>query len=181
VVAPGCGENVIDDFSSCNRAICERDGRVGTWYDFAGDGIGLDEEQNGVRYPTSDWEDETCAVMLAGGDNLDGLEFYAGIGFPLADYEPYDLSAFRGVRFTIETGALLDFTLRTAADEYFVGPTHVGETVGSQSFSIDFSDLVAREDNAGAVLNLTLAKELQWTVVAPEEGFGLALHHVELY
>jgi hypothetical protein len=35
--------------------------------------------------------------------------------------------------------------------------------------------------NPAATLNLALVKELQWTVRAPEEGFGMTLHRVELY
>jgi hypothetical protein len=181
VVNTGCGTNVVDDFSSCDDEICEREGRVGGWFTFAGDGIGIDEDQDGVRYPTSDWVDETCAVMLAGGDNTLDTEYYAGIGLALNDFDPYDLSGYQGVRFTIEAGAQIDFTLRTAADEYFIGPSPVGPTVGSETFSIALADLIARGDNPDAELNLTLIQEFQWTVVAPEEGFGMAIHLVELY
>jgi hypothetical protein len=185
VVVSGCGANVIDDFSTCDKWICPSDGREGVWFTFAGDGIGLDPDQEGVRYPTSDWSDESCAVMLAGGELEGETEFYAGVGLNLSDTNPYDLSGYTGVRFVIETGAFVDFTLRTAADEYFISTSPAGGTTTSEEFTIPFSTLVPRSDtldaNPIAELNLALVTELQWTVQMPEYGFGLAIHRVELY
>jgi hypothetical protein len=56
---------------------------------------------------------------------------------------------------------------------------------GSEEFTVPFATMIPRGDtldaNPAATLNLTLAKELQWTVQAPEDGFGMTLHRVELY
>src|SRR5690606_38143851 len=132
-----CGPGVVDDFSTCDKYICTNEGRTGTWFSFSGDGIGLDEELNGVRYPTSDWSDPSCAMMLAGGDNTVGVEYFAGIGLALNAGDPYDLSPYRGARFTVETGSQLDFTIRTAADDYFVYSTPLGPSTGAQTFTVD--------------------------------------------
>lgn len=172
--------NWIDDFATCDTSICSLGARVGKWFAFAGDGIGLDADQRGVMVPPAEWSDPNCGMLLAGGPKETGTEYYAGVGFALNDGDAYDLSGSSGVGFVLGSGQALHFSLRTASDEYFEYPTAVGPSDTLETFVLPFSGFAPRSDNPDAVLSLSQIVELQWTVDHPEDGFGFVLHGVWL-
>lgn len=172
--------NWIDDFATCDTSICSLGARVGKWFAFAGDGIGLDADQRGVMVPPAEWSDPNCGMLLAGGPKETGTEYYAGVGFALDDGDAYDLSGSSGVGFVLGSGQTLHFALRTASDEYFEYPAALGPSATLETFVLPFSSFAPRSDNPAAVLSLSQIVEFQWTVDHPEDGFGFVLHGVWL-
>lgn len=172
----GAAVSVIDNFHSCDTNICNLGGRSGSWYEYA-DTLVNDSFRVGI--PGGLWGDQSCAVVATGGSLESEHVGYAGVGIVLAKGEPYDLSAYTGLRLSIETDDDVYVVIKTANGGMY-GTFFEGNTgSGSSSRDISFASMAAMVGNTGTkTLNEVI--ELQFNAVDPT-SYGFAIHRVALY
>lgn len=166
--------DIIDNFATCDSYINEVDGRSGSWYSWADNGINLDFA---VRTPPSGWSNQGCAALATGGELPSGETDYAGIGLILANGEPYDLRGYSGLTVSIETGDDVSVAIKTLSGGQF--GYRLGPTVGSETTNIDFNYFGAWANSTSEYLDLSEVIEIQF--VPHSVPFGFAVHLVSLF
>lgn len=173
------GSGVIDDFADCDEEIPAVEGRNGVWYTFASDTSYIESAIGSA--PLSEntiWGDESCGAFMNGV--CYGCPT-TGIGVILND-GVHDLSSWLGIRFTIESAGPVYVAVKTT-DENSYGyawsdaVAYTGST--SASRTVYFADLSPDASFHG----LEWAQEIQFTVddYGKDNGFRLAIHHLELF
>ncbi len=166
--------DIIDNFATCDDYINEVDGRSGSWYSWADNGINLDFA---VRTPPSGWSNQGCAALATGGELPSGETNFAGIGLIVANGEPYDLRGYSGLTVSIETGDDVSVAIKTLSGGQF--GYRLGPTTGSETTNIDFYYFGAWANSTSQYLDLSEVIEIQF--VPHSLPFGFAVHLVSLY
>ena len=142
---------------------------------YADNGINFDFQ---VRIPPSSWDDQSCGAWTTGGDTGSGGTDYAGIGLELSNGNPYDLSAYTGVRTWLESGDSVWLVVKTADGGYFGAP--MAATSGNEARTLDFSILTEMDNSMTSTLDLTQVLDLQYNAEDPT-SFGYVIHNVSVY
>ena len=168
--------SVIDDFADCDLNIDKIHGRNGYWYAAADVGVNV---AFAVGTPPTGYSDRRCGAWTTGGPTGNGTTRYALIGVALTTSgSAIDLSGYGGMAVSLEAQAI-DFTLKTLNGGYFT--RRLTRTAGTQTFTINFSSLVARSDSTTLSLNLAQVTDVQFTVIDASQGYGFVIHALSLY
>jgi hypothetical protein len=168
---------VIDDFSDCNMTIDLVGGRTGNWYAAADVGVNL---AFAVSAPPSGFSDKACGAWSTGGPTGNGTTTYGIMGATLvAGALPYSLAGYSGLNVNLETGQALGFVVKTSGNGYF--QKTIGPTSGAQTYTVPFSSFAVRGDSQVSTLDLTQVTDIQFNVLDPSIGYGLAVHALSLY
>jgi hypothetical protein len=169
---------VIDNFATCDEAICNLGGRSGNWFTFATADI---NQAFAVSAPPSGFVDRACAAWSTGGpkSGVTVTQTYAGIGLQLAVGAGYDLSGYTGVIVSMESGQGVHFVVNDTSNHLF-GAEMSGGGSGAQSYTIPFSSLTALTASAAGALNLKQVVQLEFDSDMPT-AYGFAIYSVSLY
>ena len=166
---------LIDDFADCDGNIPEIDGRNGVWYML---GSTLSQEFTVGSPPDLLWSDQSCGVFATGTCAACSA---AGLAVILDD-GAHDLSGWTGIRVTYESEATVYVTLKTTDGSSYgyaqsAGLTPTGTSSGTREVS--FASLTPDLNYHG----LEWAQEIHFTLddFSKSSGFGIGIHHVELY
>jgi len=201
VTAPGDASLLIDDFEDGDADILRQQGRTGSWY--------VANDRGGMQTPPDGMQLTPSALVPARGVSAYGAHTFGGpfptwgalIGAPFVanglSGNPYDLSAYQGVRLWVRSGATaplaakqVRFSLRTPATVPGGGCTACNDhfsaviplTAKWVQIELPFAALKQAGYGRPQVPSIDLAHALGIELIFPANvAFDLWLDDVELY